>query len=77
MIISLLLGMLLSQNSGQFQVACLRFLNKFVETARSMEQKVFLQYELQEAGLNNPELDCLMLQVSIVPVVWLSKYSTV
>jgi len=62
MIISLLLGMLLSQNSGQFQVACLRFLNKFVETARSMEQKVFLQYELQEAGLNNPELDCLMLQ---------------
>ena len=56
--------MLLSYNGGEFQVACLRFLNRFVENARTVEQKVFIQYELQEAGLNNMELDSLMLKVT-------------
>ena len=54
----------MSYNSGPFQVACLRFLNKFVETTNTLEQKVFLQVELQEAGLNNSELDSLMLKVN-------------
>ena len=55
--------MLLSDDGGAFQVACLRFLNRFVETSRTVEQKVFIQYELQEAGLNTLELDSLMLKV--------------
>ena len=59
-------GMLMSYNSGPFQVACLRFLNKFVETANTLEQKVFLQVELQEAGMNNTELDSLMLKVNSI-----------
>ena len=54
----------MSYNSGPFQVSCLRFLNTFVETANTLEQKVFLQVELQEAGLNNSELDSLMLKVN-------------
>ena len=59
--------MLLSDDGGAFQVACLRFLNRFVETSRTVEQKVFIQYELQEAGLNTLELDSLMLKVIIYP----------
>ena len=58
--------MLLSYNSGTFQVACLRFLNRFVETAKSLEHKVFLQVELLEAGLSNSELDSLMLKVKMI-----------
>ena len=57
--------MLLSYNSSTFQVACLRFLNRFVESARTLEQKVFLQVELLEAGLSNSELDSLMLKASM------------
>ena len=57
--------MLLSYNSSTFQIACLRFLNRFVESARTLEQKVFLQVELLEAGLSNSELDSLMLKASM------------
>ena len=63
--ISSSLGMLLSYNGGAFQVACLRFLNRFVEKSKTVEQRVFIQYELQEAGLNNLELDSLMLKVIV------------
>ena len=56
------LGMLLSYNNSTFQIACLKFLNRFVETARTVEEKVFLQVELLEAGLSNSELDSLMLK---------------
>ena len=38
---------------------------QLVETARSLEQKVHLQVELCEAGLDNAELDSLMLKVSV------------
>jgi hypothetical protein len=48
-----LVGMLNSYNSSAFQVACLRFLNRFVETSADAREKIMIQTELQEAGFDS------------------------
>ena len=57
------LGMLNSFNSGAFQISCLRFLNTFVETASDYRERVHIQAELEEAGLDIPHLKKLLSKV--------------
>ena len=45
-------GMLNSFNSPAFQLACLRFLNTFLASATSCRERVHIQCELEEAGLD-------------------------
>ena len=54
-----MVGMLTSYNSGAFQLSCLGFLNTFVETAASLEERVYIQEELRLAGLATFELEAL------------------
>ena len=56
-------GMLCSYNSGSFQLSCLRFLNTFLETAASLEERVYIQEELRLAGLDDFDLESLGQQV--------------
>jgi hypothetical protein len=35
---------------NDFQVSCLRFLNRFVETAKDARERIMIQTELEEAG---------------------------
>lgn len=56
-------GMLNSFNSGAFQIACLRFLNTFVESAAEARARVHIQAELEEAGLDIPHLKRLVSKV--------------
>ena len=58
-----ILGMLNSYNSGAFQISCLRFLNKFVETSRDSREKIHVQSELEEAGFDIIPLKKLLSQV--------------
>ena len=44
--------MLNSFNSPAFQLACLRFLNTFIGSSSSTKEKVHIQCELEEAGLD-------------------------
>ena len=55
--------MLCSYNSGSFQLSCLRFLNTFLETAASLEERVYIQEELRLAGLDDFDLESLGQQV--------------
>ena len=45
-------GMLNSFNSPAFQLACVRFLNTFISSASSAKERVHIQCELEEAGLD-------------------------
>ena len=45
-------GMLNSFNSPAFQLSCLRFLNTFISSASSSKERVHIQCELEEAGLD-------------------------
>ena len=45
-------GMLNSFNSPAFQLACVRFLNTFLASAASCRDRVHIQCELEEAGLD-------------------------
>ena len=56
-------GMLNSFNSGAFQISCLRFLNTFVETADNYRERVHIQAELEDAGLDIPQLKKLLSKV--------------
>lgn len=49
-----LVGMLNSyhNNTGAFQVSCLRFLNRFLETSQDAKERVMIQTELEEAGFD-------------------------
>ena len=47
-----LIGMLNSYNSSTFQVSCMKFLNRFVETSTDMREKIMIQTELEEAGMD-------------------------
>merc|ERR1712223_335941 len=47
-----LIGMLNSFNSPPFQLACVRFLNTFLASATSCRDRVHIQCELEEAGLD-------------------------
>ena len=47
-----LVGMLNSYNSSAFQVSCMKFLNRFVETSADMREKIMIQTELEEAGMD-------------------------
>jgi len=47
-----LIGMLNSFNSPAFQLACVRFLNTFLASAASCRDRVHIQCELEEAGLD-------------------------
>ena len=47
-----LVGMLNSYNSHVFQIACLRFLTRFVETSRDARERIMIQTELEEAGFD-------------------------
>jgi len=58
-----LIGMLNSQNSGAFQIACLRFLNTFISSSPSAREKVHIQSELEEAGFDIQPLTKLLSQV--------------
>ena len=58
-----LIGMLNSFNSGAFQIACLRFLNTFVETALSYKERVHIQAEVEEAGFDISQLKKLVSKV--------------
>ena len=60
-----LIGMLNSFNSGAFQIACLRFLNTFVETALSYKERVHIQAEVEEAGFDISQLKKLVSKVRI------------
>ena len=51
--------MLCSYNSGSFQLSCLRFLNTFLETAASLEERVYIQEEIRLAGLDDFDLESL------------------
>ena len=55
--------MLCSYNSGSFQLSCLRFLNTFLETAASLEERVYIQEEIRLAGLDDFDLESLGHQV--------------
>ena len=55
--------MLNSFNSGAFQISCLRFLNTFVETASNFREKVYIQAELEDAGLDINQLKKLVSKV--------------
>jgi len=55
-----LIGMLNSFNSGAFQIACLRLLNTFVETALSYKERVHIQAEVEEAGFDISQLKKLV-----------------
>ena len=44
--------MLNSFNSPAFQLACVRFLNTFIGSASSAKERVHIQCELEEAGLD-------------------------
>ena len=44
--------MLNSFNTPAFQIACLRFLNTFVQTATTAKEQVQVQCEMEEAGLD-------------------------
>ena len=57
-----LVGMLNSYNSAVFQIACLRFLNRFVETASDARERIMVQTELEEAGF---DLDPLVKTVAL------------
>lgn len=46
-----LIGMLNSFNSGSFQISCLRFINTFLETAVDYRERLHIQADLEEAGL--------------------------
>lgn len=59
--------MLCSYNSSSFQLCCLRFLNTFLETATSLEERVYIQEELRQAGLESFDLQSVGEQVG--PVV--------
>ena len=56
-------GMLNSFNSGAFQISCLRFLNTFVETAANYRERVHIQAELEDAGLDISHLKKLLSKV--------------
>ena len=56
--------MLCSYNSGSFQLSCLRFLNTFLETAASLEERVYIQEEIRLAGLDDFDLESLGHQVA-------------
>lgn len=58
--------MLNSFNSGAFQISCLRFLNTFVETAANIREKVYIQAELEDAGLDMTHLKKLVSKVRIL-----------
>ena len=57
--------MLCSYNSGSFQLSCLRFLNTFLETAASLEERVYIQEEIRLAGLDDFDLESLGHQAGI------------
>ena len=57
-----LVGMLNSYNSPVFQIACLRFLNRFVETSKDAREKIMIQTELEEAGFDALPLKKFLLQ---------------
>ncbi|TRY74025.1 hypothetical protein TCAL_01540 [Tigriopus californicus] len=59
-----LVGMLNSYNSSMFQVACLRFLNRFVETSRDARERIMIQTELEEAGFDILPLKKFLLQTT-------------
>ena len=65
--------MLCSYNSGSFQLSCLRFLNTFLETAASLEERVYIQEELRLAGLDDFDLESLGQQVSLSSLNLLSN----
>ena len=56
-------GMLNSFNSEAFQISCLRFLNTFVETADNYRERVHIQAELEDAGLDIDQLKKLLSKV--------------
>ena len=62
-------GMLCSYNSGSFQLSCLRFLNTFLETAASLEERVYIQEELRLAGLDDFDLESLGQQVILLSLM--------
>ena len=57
-----LVGMLNSYNSAVFQIACLRFLNRFVETSKDVKEKIMVQSELEEAGFDLAPLKKIVAQ---------------
>ena len=59
-----LVGMLNSYNSTVFQIACLRFLNCFVETSKDVREKIMVQTELEEAGFDVLPLKRFLMQTS-------------
>ena len=61
--LSIMSGMLNSFNSGAFQISCLRFLNTFVETASNYRERVHIQAELEDAGLDISHLKKLLSKV--------------
>ena len=60
-----LVGMLNSYNSSAFHISCLRFLNRFVETAKDTREKILIQTELEEAGFDLLPLKKMLLQGSM------------
>ena len=55
-----LVGMLNSYNSSAFQISCLRFLNRFIETSNDSREKIMIQTELEEAGFDTVPLKKLI-----------------
>ncbi|QQP49434.1 Uncharacterized protein FKW44_010110, partial [Caligus rogercresseyi] len=55
-----LVGMLNSYNSSAFQISCLRFLNRFIETSKDSREKILIQTELEEAGFDTSPLKKLI-----------------
>uniref|UniRef100_A0A0K2T3M1 GBD/FH3 domain-containing protein n=1 Tax=Lepeophtheirus salmonis TaxID=72036 RepID=A0A0K2T3M1_LEPSM len=60
-----LVGMLNSYNSSAFQISCLRFLNRFIETSKDSREKILIQTELEEAGFDTCPLKKLIASNSV------------
>ena len=53
--------MVFEQVRCNFQVSCMKFLNRFVETSTDMREKIMIQTELEEAGFEPVTLNKFLL----------------
>lgn len=59
-----LVGMLNSAGAVELLTAAMKFINAFVETAPSVQQKVYVQAELEQAGFDSRILRKVSMRIS-------------